>query len=179
MPRAAVLEDWQQRRSRLNHDWLKNRHLNRLEGILALLEAASPSPEPLAEFFHDDLAAWERRVAEVRALIASFEAEMSPRALFGAPPLCRLPREAQTWLGDRLHDLWRARIGSAGLLAAAGEALDEAECAVARLRARLAVPPPLTGARARGAREEIEAFRDTCRALADAVAALPHEIIVP
>ena len=179
MPPAAPLEDWQQRRSRLNHDWLKNRHLNRLEGILALLDVAVPSPEPLDEFVHDDLAGWPRRASEVRALLASFDAEMSPRALFGAPPLCRLPRAAQDWLGDRLHRLWGERIAAARLLAEAGEALDQAERAAALLRERLVVSAPLTAAQARGARGALEAFRDASRRLADAVAALPHEIIVP
>ena len=179
MPPAAPLEDWQQRRSRLNHDWLKNRHLNRLEGILALLDAATPSPEPLDEFVKDDLAGWPRRAAEVRALLASFDVEMSPRALFGATPLCRLSRATQDWLGNRLHELWRERIDAARLLAAARHGLEAADGAAALLVSRLAAPAPLTGAQAQGARGEILAFRDACRGLADTLGALPHEIVIP
>ncbi len=52
----VAIEDWESRRSRFNHDWLKNRHLNRLDGLLSLLESPSAAPpDLLAGFLQHDL----------------------------------------------------------------------------------------------------------------------------
>lgn len=175
----VVIEDWESRRSRFNHDWLKNRHLNRLDGFLALLASpAAAPPDLLAGFLQHDLVEWEEKAGEARDLLARFEDEMSPRACFSQPPLCLLPAARREWLAQDLHDLWRARYPVSDWVAAAREALHEAEQAYHVLENLLG---PHAGERvkqARTLRAEFVAFAATCRRLGDCVARLPHEILI-
>ena len=171
-------EDWQHNRSRLNHDWLKNRFLNRLDGILALQSSAGADTRQWLGVLSQTLAEWDKRAREIAELIDSFEEEMSPRALLAAPPLCLLAPEVRDGLGQVLHDLWRARLPIRARVASALAALGDADARHGELH-RLATGSDVSGASgAAELRGAIEAFRDACRRLGEAIGTLPHEILI-
>ena len=173
------MEAWQQRRSRLNHDWLKNRYLNALDGFLALLSSSNGSAaDRLTEFVRHDLREWEKRSREAGDLIGAFVQEMSPRSVVGLPPLCLLPDETRNWLGASLHHLWLARYPVTNRIDAAARALDAADQAYRRLQNGLRRDPSCQVPRLRELRGEFEALRDACRCLGDCIAQLPQEVLV-
>ena len=65
--------DWQRRRSEFNHDWLKNRYLNNLDGFIANLEMKKPDETRLMRFLDEDLRQWKAKEEEARRLMDSFE----------------------------------------------------------------------------------------------------------
>jgi len=175
----VAIEDWESRRSRFNHDWLKNRHLNRLDGFLALLESpAAAPPDLLAGFLQHDLLEWEAKAGQARALLAQFEDEMSPRACFSQPPLCLLPAARREWLAHELHHLWQRRFPVSDWVGAAQEALRGAEQAYHELESLLGSDAGERVKRAPTLRAEFAAFAAACRRLGDCVARLPHEILI-
>ena len=172
------MEDWQHRRSRLNHDWLKNRYLNALDGFLALLASPNGSANVLNEFVRYDLGEWENRSREAGDLIWSFVQEMSPRAVVALPPLCLLPDETRTWLGRSLHHLWLTRYPVSNRVDAAARALEEADQAYRRIKQNLGPGPACATPRLRELRGDFEALRDACRRLGDSIGKLPQEVLV-
>ncbi|MFQ5717930.1 MAG: hypothetical protein ACE5IK_00135 [Acidobacteriota bacterium] len=174
----SPMEDWQQRRSRFNHDWLKNRYLNRLDGFLALLAVPSSDPERLLEFVRDDFPAWEARSRQAGDLIWSFVQEMSPRCFVTQAPLCLLARTTRHWLGTLLHDLWAARYPISERVDAAAQALIEADEAYWRIKERLAAEPADDVSRLRQLAHRFENLRRGCHHLGDSLSRMPHEILI-
>ena len=100
---------WQRRRTAFNHDWLKNQLCVTLGKAVNVLAGRINDPAFLESFPGEVLADWAAHRSEALALPASFEHDMSPRALFEVPPLNRLPASVRGWLPDVVHALWRQR----------------------------------------------------------------------
>jgi hypothetical protein len=177
-PETSGREPWQDRRSRFNHDWLKNRHLNRLDGFLVLLESSGASPDLVQGFLSQDLPEWERRSRDARDLLATFTAEMTPQAGFRHAPLCGVSETSRAWLEPLVHRLWLSRYPVAEWLDRAGAALDQADRDYAVLREQLIDDPAPAAERVAAMKDLFVAFRDACRQVGVAMGRLPHEVLV-
>ena len=170
--------DWQRRRSEFNHDWLKNRYLNNLDGFIANLEMKKPDETRLMRFLDEDLRQWKAKEEEARRLMDSFEKEMSPEVLFESGILKRMDPESQAWIKPMLHHLWlnnhdiKNKISNCEqwfLKVAAqydkiNSMLDEKNRNMEQLKNLL---------------PEFKAFRETCRAFSQSISNLPSKVLVP
>ena len=100
---------WQARRNKFNHDWLKNKFLNSLDDFIVELGESGPDIIRLSEFLERDFAAWESRQQDAQWIVQSFEDSMSPQRFMESAPLNRCDAETQTWLGKLVHELWLSR----------------------------------------------------------------------
>jgi hypothetical protein len=176
MTAAAATEprSWETRRSAFRHDWLKNTYLNRLDGFLSGLDAANPDLEWLLEFVEEDLPAWEKKRDEARWVIDAYEDEMSPRTLFGRPPLSRCDPETKRWLGNLIHQLWRSRYDTGDATETAREALDEVNNKYDRLDEQIEGTPDVE--RLKALRPAFEELRDACAKLGDTMSDFLREV---
>jgi hypothetical protein len=100
---------WQYRRSRFNHDWLKNQYIPALGTLQNLLDGRIADMEYEARFVERTLTEWSMHREEALALPRDFECGMSPRRLFKRQPLSFCDEETIQWLGELTHGLWLAR----------------------------------------------------------------------
>jgi hypothetical protein len=103
-----VLE-WQIRRNRFNHDWLKNQYILALANFLNILDGQVENAEIESLFVAEILPEWESHRAEAFTLPKDFERDMSPRRKFDHPPLARCDEETREWLSILMHKLWLSR----------------------------------------------------------------------
>ncbi len=170
---------WQQQRSRLNHDWLKNQLLPALTAVVRVVDGEVESGNPEGEVEELDLGDWTEQRAEIQTLLDTFEVRMSPRSLFERPPLSRCNEETKTWLPDLVHELWRARYPVQEWVEAAGNALKEADAAQQGLVAALAsCQRPLTMDELRRLGPDIRRFRSACQRLAACIESFPSRVLV-
>ncbi len=106
---STLISSWQNRRSAFNHDWLKNKYLNRLDGFINRLEIPDSDSFRLFRFLNDDFPEWKKQQSKVEDLLETFEMEMSPKSLFKKDPLNHCDNETIIWLGQLIHALWLAR----------------------------------------------------------------------
>jgi len=104
-----LISSWQNRRSAFNHDWLKNKYLNRLDAFFERLNMPDSDPLRLSRFLNDDFPEWKKQQGEIENLLKTFEVEMSPKSLFKKEPLNHCDNETIIWLGQLIHALWLAR----------------------------------------------------------------------
>ena len=104
-----LISSWQNRRSAFNHDWLKNKYLNRLDGFINRLEIPDSDLLRLQRFLNDDFSEWKKQQSEIESLLETFETEMSPKSLFKKEPLNHCDNETIIWLGQLIHALWLTR----------------------------------------------------------------------
>lgn len=162
---------WQERRSRLNHDGLKNglalelaRYRKVLEGkVKAEGDAAPPSD-----------GRWRSLLDEVAELVGAFPEEMSPRVLFSEPPLSGCDPATKAWLPAAVHAAWLERFRvealvseAKGLVAAAVESHDALCAAMQAGRAQAELLPLL------------RRLQDRVEALSKAVSRFPDRILPP
>lgn len=106
---STLISSWQNRRSTFNHDWLKNKYLNRLNAFLERLYMSDSDSMRLFRFLNDDFPEWKKQQSEIESLLETFETDMSPKSLFKKEPLNRCDNETRIWLGQLIHALWLAR----------------------------------------------------------------------
>lgn len=170
---------WQQQRSRLNHDWLKNQVLPALTALIRVVDGEVETGDPEGEIEELELGDWTKQRAEIQALLDTFEARMSPRSLFELPPLSRCDEETKTWLPDLVHELWRARYPVQEWVEAAVNGLEDAEAAQQVLVAALATfERPLGMEELRQLGPHIRRFRSACQRLAACIEQFPSRVLV-
>ena len=98
--------EWQIRRNKFNHDWLKNKFLNSFNDFIAQLQKRKPDLTRVSEFLAEDFPAWKSHQQDAEWIVQSFEDSMSPRRLLSRSPLNRCGNETQEWLGNLIHELW-------------------------------------------------------------------------
>ena len=175
MPVTSIKSpSWETRRSEFRHDWLKNTYLNRLNGFLSGLDAANPDLEWLREFVEEDLPKWEEKKGEARWVIDAYENQMSPRTLFGRPPLSHCAPETKRWLGDLVHDLWRHRYDTAEATKDAHQKLNDADSKYEQLLNQIEGVPDVNQLKA--LRPQFKAFKEACVALNEAISNFTREV---
>jgi len=100
------IPEWQLRRTNLNHDWLKNRYINRLKAAIQRLRERDSGSYRTLPFFSEDLREWEIKRGEVTWLVENFEVQMSPKVLFNREPLSNVDAATMVWLPNLIHALW-------------------------------------------------------------------------
>lgn len=170
---------WQSRRSRFNHDWLKNQFLPALDNFLNILDGRVEDEETEATFIASVLPIWETHRTEAHLLPADFERCMSPRTLFERPPLSRCDEETRCWLGDLIHKLWLARYMVGDLVANASARAREVDDAYIKLQQGLEeCKSKLTARELRPLRPLFGQFRQACYRLALSIERFPNKVLV-
>lgn len=106
---AGQTSEWQHRRSKFNHDWLKNVYLNNLDGFLAIFRSSKPDKTLVKEFLEEDFPQWKEKMKEGEWLLDSFEETMSPKTFFEKLPLSRMKNNDKKWATELIHANWMAR----------------------------------------------------------------------
>ena len=106
---AVDRRSWLERRSRLNHDWLKNRYLQALGMWLNVLDGKVEDDEFAQRIATTILPEWSAKRLELERLVHDYEIAMSPERLLGDDSDALPIRGAPRWLGPALHQLWLVR----------------------------------------------------------------------
>jgi hypothetical protein len=170
---------WQKRRSRFNHDWLKNQFLPTLARWLNLLDDLIEDPEFERSFIPTFLAEWESQRVEARSLASQFEVEMSPACLLDHPPLARFSEQDKAWLKRLVHNLWLQRYAVSAQVDEALAAIRDADAIFVAIQQRLdpSAEPP-TAADERVHLIQWREFRECCQNLAKVIEAFPNQVKV-
>jgi hypothetical protein len=172
-----MIVDWQRRRSEFNHDWLKNRYLNNLDGFIANLEMKKPGESRLEVFLAEDWIQWKTHRDEARKLIASVETEMSPTVLFETDLLKYMNPEARDWVKPLTHYLWLNRCDIKNKISNCEKGLFKANSQYDKIN-RLLDESGRNMERLKNLLPEFKAFRDICQAFSESISKLPSEILV-
>jgi hypothetical protein len=165
-----LTSQWQRRRNRFNHDWLKNRLMPSLVRYLNILRGLVQDDEFLEAFpiFLDE--EWTSHRCEAFSLLEQFEVSESPRNLFLRPPLARCDDLTREWLANLSHEIWISRNAVRPIVADATDRANEADTAYARLRAALNSAPR------DGHAKLVLEFHGCCQDLADSLSSFPRQI---
>ncbi|RJP49276.1 MAG: hypothetical protein C4586_07660 [Anaerolineaceae bacterium] len=167
---------WQQRRSEFNHDWLKNRFLNRLNAFIERLQTPSPDAQRLARFVAEDLPEWKSHEPEARWLIESVEQEMSPRCFFDYSPLSKCSEQTKSWLPDVVHEIWAKQYSVQSLQTEARKLLLKVNQQYELLKRELSQQGKRGAAGLMSLRPQFFALSQACAELHDAFSAFDREI---
>ncbi len=171
-----MLNDWQDRRSKFNHDWLKNGFLANLNTFLIRLERENSVQEDLELFIREELPEWETRIVEADWLFKTVEAEMSPRRFFDVPPLAHCSEETKQWLPDLVHNLWLNRYPVQKLSEDGSSVLNRAKIEYSGLIARVQETGGLGLERLRSLKAHFVALRDAASDLRDILTAFDQDV---
>lgn len=163
----ASASEWENRRSTLRHDELKNRFLDRLDTFLDDdLNESNPELPWLLVFVEDDLVQWAQHSGEAEVLINTYASLLSPRTLLDDPPLSRMPESDKEWLANVMDTLWKHRHNIDQHVSQARSALQEANAAYQTLSSSLSTVDSVADLRQQ--RPTFESFRDAGYDLVDA-----------
>src|SRR5712664_1717729 len=95
---------WEIRRTRFNHDWLRNGYIMALSSFENLLKGRVLGPGPSAQVC-TAIEEFQTRTEEMFDLIRGCEEETSPQILFKSPPLDRCAESVSEWLRPLSHSL--------------------------------------------------------------------------
>src|SRR5262245_43233911 len=93
-------EEWQRKRSQLNHDQVQNQFLNSLGGFLGRLQSHSPNLSRLNEFLEGDFAGWNEIRNGVVRLLGDLPEALSPLGLVDSALFHRLPPDTRSLLAE-------------------------------------------------------------------------------
>ncbi|MGD2084547.1 MAG: hypothetical protein PVH61_00035 [Candidatus Aminicenantes bacterium] len=170
-----MIADWQRRRSEFNHDWLKNRYLNNLDGFIANLEMKKTDESRLKTFLAEDWNQWKAHREDARELIASVETEMSPAVLFETGILKRMDSESQEWMKPLTHQLWLERHDIKNKISDCEDWLLKVNAQYDKIN-RMLNETGRTMGQLKNLLPEFKAFRDICQAFSESISKLPSEV---
>ena len=93
--------EWQTERSRINHDWLKNKFINNLYSLARYPEDTYTWKNTKANFEQ-----WDEQIGKLQTLVDTIEYAMSPARLFEQPPLDKISDCHKSWMVPLLHKYW-------------------------------------------------------------------------
>lgn len=172
-----MIVDWQRRRSEFNHDWLKNRYLNNLDGFIANLEMKKPDEARLVIFLQEYWTQWETHREEAGQLIASVETEMSPAVLFETGLLKDVDPEIREWVKPLTHHLWLNRHDIRNKISNCEEWLLKVNAQYDKMNSMLN-EIGRNMEQLKNLLPEFKAFRDICQAFSESISQLPSEVTV-
>lgn len=173
-----MMADWQERRSELNHDWLKNTYLKQLQALIIRLQNSHPDLGRIREFLASDLYEWRTRRPDAVALLDEAEEALSPAALFDEAPLSDCAELDRAWLAFIVHDLWLARRPVREWCESGRQALEQVDARFEEAAKDLAGRVDIDLQRLRGRLEAFAALADAILALIQRISVFPHEIEV-
>ena len=170
--------DWQSRRNRFNHDWLKNQYLLALAKFRNILDDRIDDDEFVKDFLDTGIQAWERELPEALELIEQFATSMSPRVLFTRTPFSKLPNRS-SWLPNLTEALWQNNHQIDAQVTRAHDAATAANRDFAELMAQLEQAATIDELLQDNIFSELfSSFRVNCTGLAEALASFPNRILV-
>ena len=172
-----IFPEWQLRRSELNHNWLKNRYLNRMSAAIQRLRNAGPGRKLALSFFVEDFREWEDKRGEANWLVENFEVQMSPKVLFDREPLSNVDAATKEWLPDLIHTLWVSRYRISSMLKNINTAMSVMErkyTCISRMEPWkwMNLPEDM-----HPFLDLMEEFEDACKGLSTSLSALPKDIL--
>lgn len=168
---------WQQHRSELNHDWLKNRFIVPLNSGVSLA-IGEIEDERLAEHLLNEVVPrWLELSAALGRLIETFEGSMSPQQVITRNPFLRFDQLATVWIGELVHQLWIVRYNVPELVQSARTALARAdrEHDVITRKIDDAKPAAWSDILVREP-EAFSRFRNACQDVAESISRFPSDI---
>lgn len=168
-PSAALA--WHRRRTRFNHDWLKNEFLPALTTFRNISKGVARGPSLGESFRREELAGWPAHMAEARELACKFTAQMSPRTMFSVFPLSSAEESTRQWLAPLVHELWLRRAGAQAIADRALESIEAADASWRRLQTALGPEESSSGS---GVLEAAEDLLARCQALARSFEKFPR-----
>jgi len=174
-----TIRNWQIRRSNFNHEWLKNKYLNRIDGFLERLKTVDPDPVRLIRFKQEDFREWARYREEAADILVSFKSEMSPRVLFDEYPLKCAPHKIKQWLSQLCHELWLARYPVDEWISAGETAMQRLDKEFDDLLASMENDGWIDeAAYLRSMVPAFLSFKLACQEFSDSISLLPSEVLV-
>jgi hypothetical protein len=170
--------NWQQLRSELNHDWLKNRYLRQLQAFMIRIEQTPPDLDRIAEFLEHDFPAWRAERGKVAELLGEAEQALSPATLIDQPPLCQGADVDRAWLKWLIHELWLVRRPVQEWCEAARGAFAEADRRFEEAWQALGVDQGVDVQRLRERTSALQALSAAIQGLVRQISAFPHEVQV-
>ena len=167
---------WQILRSTFNHDWLKNRYLNRIDGFAARIRAGVANEERIVRFLNEDFPDWEARRDQIQTLLATFRPEMSPKVMFEQEPLNRCDSDTVKWLGQLVDGLWAQRYNIDTLLRTVEAAFIEADSEYENIRGSIRSKEGSNKQTVCVLLQWLPVFGALCKKLSDSISALPSRI---
>lgn len=170
------MNSWERRRSNFCHDYLKGHFIGALHGFISRLGAERPDAKRLREFLTEDLASWPEHQVTAELLIASFQEENSPRALFCHSPLQHCDEQTKQWLPQLAHATWLSQYPVKETLDWANRALHKAANSHERIMSRIDSPANAPICLLKTLMPQFRRLRDACKDLSKALAALHTKI---
>lgn len=173
-----MMYSWQDRRSRFNHDWLKNEFIPALTKWMNVLEDRVEDLTFEKEFFAKYFLQWESHSKEAICLLDDFEKEMSPRVLFNEYPLANCEQSTKVWLVEMTHTLWLARYSVEEIDANARTCIDKVNAIYIELQAAMKNCTEVREVRQfRTFRNQFKEFLSACSNLGMAIERFPNKIV--
>lgn len=176
--RTTELPDWQRRRSEFNHQWLKNKLLSALDCAANVMRGKLKGGDYVGDVVENDIREWERRRVDLDRLLADFESEMSPQALFEILPLSHWEPELKATMGELLHCLWLSRYPVKDWVEDARKAAQSVNRSYEQLIHTFAAGATANDSGEREFVARFETFRSACRSLAKSIEQFPKTILV-
>ena len=167
---------WQSRRSRLNHDLLKNMYICSLYGWLAFIERDDVDPKKTERFFTVELRQWPHLSREIGKLISEFERSMSPGTLIDCGLLSGLPHSDRAWLRGVVHRAWQVRFGTRELVSKTESLVKRCDLEYARLDKMARDFQIGVSDQDTELVEVVRLFAGTCQELADTIHPFPSSV---
>lgn len=169
---------WQAKRTKLNHDWLKNDFLRRLRAFVSRVEDGAQDAARLEEFACKHWPEWRRHSHLIRDMLIDGEECLSPRQYFACLPLSACPAEVKSWLPNLIHALWLVRTDIRRHNAEAQCSLNRAEALFDELSPILQhASQNLTSDLAKSV-GQLREFEAAAKQLGESIGRLPHHVEV-
>jgi hypothetical protein len=170
--------NWQQLRSELNHDWLKNVYLRQLQAFVIRSRSSRPDRGRMREFLQADFYAWRARRPSIVALLDDAERALSPATLFDEAPLSACAELDQAWLRIIIHELWLVRRPVREWCESGRRALEVVDVRFEEASKGIGCVCDLDLEQLGGRLGAFEALSEAILALIHRISAFPHEIEV-
>lgn len=126
-----LFEQWSSERAALNHDFLQNRLLTAIAGLLQRIKKGE---ELRVGDVQRRLDSWSRYRDRLRAMIRAASDAVRPSQLLDSPELAGLPASHRTWVAQLVDSVEEARSSVSQRAAAIDRQLDEIDRGIQRVR---------------------------------------------